>query len=97
VLLAGGQFQIRSLSLLLQLDILIYEGNMLSTNLHSELNEMIDRDVMFGFELPTGSSTFRTPFLNNFDGTQKMRVFPPENVPDAFTVEFLQLFAEEGL
>jgi hypothetical protein len=97
VVFAGRQLEIRSLSLPLQLDILIYEGKMLSTNLYSELNEMIGRDVMFGFELPTGSFTFRALFLNNFDGTQKMRVFPPENVPDGFTVEFLQLFAEEGL
>jgi hypothetical protein len=95
VLFRGRTLQMRSLSLPLQLDIFIYDGKMFTTNLYSELNEMIGRDVMFGFELPTGTFRFRALFLNNFDGTQKMTVFPPEDVPDGFTVESLELFVEE--
>ena len=94
VLAGDRHFQIKRLVLPLQLDVFIYEGKMLSANVYSESNEMIGRDVTHVFELATGSFTQRVLFLNNFDGTQRMTAFPPEAVPEGYTVDFLELFVQ---
>lgn len=70
--------RIRGFAIPVQVDIFIYEAKALTMNLYSEMDAMIGRDSTFGFELPTGSFTFRVLFLNNFDGTQDVKFFPPK-------------------
>jgi Restriction endonuclease len=90
------RLRIHGFVLPLQLDVYVHDGRMLCTNLYSESNEMIGRDVTYIFQLPTGSFIQRVLFLNNFDGlTQSLRIFPPENVPTGYTVDSLQLFSED--
>jgi hypothetical protein len=97
VVIGDRHLRIDGLSLPIQLDIFVYEGKMLTANVYSDKNEMKGRDVTFVFDLPTGSFTQRVLFLNNFDGTQDMRLFPPENVPAGYTLDFLQLFVADGM
>jgi hypothetical protein len=92
VIVNAKHLRIDGLSIPVQLDISVYEGKALAINVYSETDEMIGRDATFGFDLPTGSFTFRVLFLNNFDGTQKITFSPPENVPSGFTVDFLDVF-----
>lgn len=86
------QFQVSGITLPLQLDVFVYEGRTLSANIYSEGEEMIGRDITYVFELPGGKFTQRVLFLNNFDGTQRMKLFAPQNLPDGFTVNFCQLY-----
>lgn len=92
VAIDGRQFQVSGITLPLQLDVFVYEGRTLSANIYSEQEEMIGRDVTYVFELPGGKFTQRVLFLNNFDGTQRMKLFPPQNLPDGFTINFCQLY-----
>jgi len=86
---------ISGFALPVQVDVFIYEAKVLTMNLYSEGDVMIGRDSTLGFDLPTGGLTFRALFLNNFDGTQNVRFFPPENIPVGFTVDSLTVFAQE--
>ena len=97
VLIGDRRLRINGLSLPIQLDIFIYTGKMLSANIYSDKNEMKGRDVTFVFDLPSGSFAQRVLFLNNFNGTQDMRLFPPENVPEGYSVDFLELLVCDGV
>ena len=86
------QLQVSGITLPLQLDVFVYEGKMFSASLYSEQEDMIGRDVTYVFELPAGNFTQRVMFLNNFDGTQRMQMFAPQNLPDGFTINFYQVY-----
>jgi len=86
------QLQVSGITLPLQLDVFVYQGKMLSANIYSGNEEMVGRDVTYVFELPAGNFTQRIMFLNNFDGTQRMKMFDPQNLPDGFTINFCQVY-----
>ena len=92
IVVNGRQLQARGITLPLQLDVFVYEGKMLSANVYSDREEMIGRDVTYIFELPAGKFTQRLMFLNNFDGTQRVKMFPAQGLPDGFTINFCQLY-----
>ncbi len=94
VRLSDRIIKISGFALPIQVDVSVYEAKELTLNLYSEGDLMIGRDSTFGFDLPTGSFTFRALFLNNFDGTQNVTFFPPENIPPGFTVDSLDVFMQ---